>query len=381
MRETTFYDEVLWALSVYTDDKFIWFVAGGMTGIFKADVDTGRLEYVSDIQGFGKTDSVKFSCAIKVNKKMFFCPFNADGICEYDIENHLTKIFRAKELYYLRTNNVIYTKDSIYLFGKNQPFIIKFCLLDENISFTQNKKFCSEYKKGIYPLRDMVYKGNSVYITAENGIIELNLQTNGVKEYQIGQIGDQADTLACDGDNFIMLFRERGLIVWERETGQTSFYDVPNLGHAATSIVNDGFLYILYYDVNKVLMFDIAEKISYVVNVEYSFTHKKKENFTPFIYKDRKGIYIYTSAGHKIIHIDSNRNVGYVTLYLENFQSFLEEYMYSVLYEKNQIFLERSDYWRRIETFAGCISKYDQNIRKNKQYVGRNIYKIINWET
>ena len=287
----------VWAIDICVEGNFFWFFAGGMNGIFKGDIENGRLELLTEIDGCEKTDAVKFSCGIKVGSKLFFCPFNSNCICEYDMKKNSTKIFKSEQLICPRINNVVHFKDNLYLFGKNQSFIATFDLTKEEINIMQNERFCKKYVKGNPPIRDLIIREEFVYIADKDNIIELNLLTNNVQEYFIEKnIGnDRADTLAFDGKDFWILYKKNGLVQWNKEEGELFSSVLPILGQAVKSVVSGEFLYILYNDVNKILIFNRYEKKFYVVDAEYCVAKEEKGCFSPFVLEKRTGLYIYTS--------------------------------------------------------------------------------------
>lgn len=207
------YNDALWALEVCAEGHYIFFSSGGMNGIFRVDVENGSIDLLTEIEGFDKMDAVKFSNGIKVENKLFFCPYNANCICEYDLEKNSTRTFYSDQLMFPRVNNVVRFNGNLYMFGKNQNFVTRFDLDKEEIDIMQNEKFCSSYKKGNSPLRDLIIRERFVYFAEMNQIIELNLLTNETEVYFIEENfdEDQACTLAFDGKYFWILFQKK---VW-----------------------------------------------------------------------------------------------------------------------------------------------------------------------
>ena len=251
-------DQVLWTVGVCLVGEELWFSSAEFDGLFRADMRTGQITFVSPISASDKTRQFGFSCVIQIENVLYLCPFSADCICAYDIQNNKMKFWPLKLEVSPCVNRAYCFYEKIYMFCDELHLIIVFDSKTEEISYIHEEP---DRKYSFDKVCDIVCLGEFLYFVEGRHIIETDLWFRYISEYSIsGYFEENIATLAYYEGNFWMLCGEEKLISWNKKQNKACIYSVPKLGSACRSLISENSLYILYPDTNYILITDLESR-------------------------------------------------------------------------------------------------------------------------
>lgn len=379
--------EVLWARTLgmcLSHDK-LWYSPMAFNGLFCADIYTGKTGLISEFNAFDeKFNGLKFSYVLPIGEYLYFCPYEADCICEFSLIDRNMKFYHSDYISAPHVSNAICIQDKLYMFCNKQLQIIVFDIATKEISAIKNVYFIERFAKGSYVKKDVAYNDASFFIADEQKIIKLNIPSQEVCDYDLSQYtaGKPVTTISFDGERFWIMCGDSEILGWNEKEGAMLSYRMPKLGQAVHSIINGENLYIFFADINKVLIFNLIDRQTSIVEVDQGYCYERGEKvfFYPFIDNDnKKGIYIYTFIGHKVVYLEAGGDVSYTELYIDQDDTIFKEiyisYLQNIFYPVKGVLHEQKDlFYYSLESYAkGVISgmKSNEGLKDN---VGEKVY-------
>lgn len=363
-------DRLLWTMGVCLVGEELWFSTVEFNGLFRADIKTGQISFVSPISVCDKTQYACFSCIIQIENSIYLCPYTANCICEYDIQNNKMQSWSLEPGMVPYVNRANCFHDKIYMFCDNLHLIIVFDPKTKEISYIHED---ADRKYNFDKVWDIVCLGKALYFVEGCNIIETDLQFKIISKYNISEYskGEDILTIAYHEDKFWMMSTGARLISWNKEENKACIYSVPKSGTAFKSLIWENSLYTFYPDTNNILITDLENKKTTSVHAEiFSGQDGKLRVFLPFLKKNIKGIFIYSYINSGINYIKPNGEVEYRSLYMDNLEQFLKDYMKSGFYTEKSSFQSLKIFLDWID----CIYDEKQAIIPD---IGRIIYNEI----
>lgn len=376
------FEQILWTIGLCLVGEDIWFSAAGFNGIFRADIKTGEIKFVAQIPTCDKLGELNFSNVINVNGYLYFCPFFADCMCEYDVKKNSVQIYYQDQISQPKVNGAVYCCDRIYMFCAEIDRIIIFNLKTKEFS---NIKLDFDIVDNGERIANIININEHIYFAFNNKIIGIDKYTQKVSEDNVVKSVKEGaiTTLAYDGESVWMLCGKTMLISWNRVDGKEQGYRIPEIGNAKKSIIDGKTLYILYPDVNKILIMDLVDKKIKIVYIsQFGYQNGKPSFFWPFVHNNKEGLFLYTFKEHKIIHIDKDGKMDSVQLYMDCLEQFLKGYMSPVYRLHSPVFCENTRYLKSLYLFLKCLvweNEEDSVLVKEEVEVGSKIYEEIKY--
>ena len=382
--------EVLWTrtLGINLAHGKIWYSPMAFNGIFCANIYTGKTMPISDLNVLNEIyKGPKFSYVIRSGHYFYFCPYQANYICEVNFISGEMKFYDSDYISAPHVSNVVCTQDKLYMFCNTQPQIIIFDLTTKEISVIKNTYFTEKFAKGDYFAKDVAYSDTSFFITDDQKIIKLNIRSQEVNVYDLSQytLGESITTIAFDGMQFWLMCDNSEIIGWDENGEVTLTYKVPKLGHAVHSIINGSNLYIFFADNNYVMVFNLVDRKASIVEISrgYCWEQGEKIFFHPFIDIDNaKGVYIYTFIEHKIVYLEPEGDVSYIELFIDKedtvYKEIYAKYLQRIFYPVKGVLQEQKDlFYYNLESYLKGVTSDLRNNEGIKDRVGEKIYYII----
>lgn len=368
-------NQELWTLGVCLVEEELWFTSVEFNGMFRADMNTGKIEFVSQIDGFDRKQKFGFSCIIKIENSLYLCPFYANSICRYDLQNNKTQIYPLELEMAPCVNRADCFGDKIYMFSDSLHLIIAFNIKNGKITyFNENSNWKYNFDKAC----DIVCLEESFYFVEGCKIIRTDLWFKKIADYDISEYsgGEDIMTIAFYKENFWMLCGKERLISWNKMSGEICCYPVPELGNAYRSIISGKNLYILYPDTNHILIADMENKaVSGICRRQLCSQDGMRKVFLPFLKKGEKGLFAYSFIHSCINYIQPSGEVERVPLYMEHIKEFLLDYMRFDCYTENLVFYEGEKYLESLNFFLKCIGSKCEERQFENTHIGRTVHK------
>ena len=376
----------------YINENDMWFASSSFNGLFYMNRETGKTEYIGEFIGEELSEIRLYSKVVKVDNKLFFIPFNATSIAEYDMENNQFKRIeiedneiKKKFLSYAVFENYIYLMPLFY--GR----IIRFNFKIEKINYMEywNKKI-EKFKiiKGIW-FRDVFQINEKLYCPfyQKNLIMIFDLKNENMEVVELGKETDLFQGIEYDGEKFWLIPEKRGYIAcWKKGEKRISYIkdfpksfefqnqDVPFL---STSFSN-GKVWILPCYANSILQIDVQTNKIHNISFEIKkpINRLNPDTFWEFggIHSDNNEVILYQFNTLGMIVFDKKGKIKSIqkvtlpeTMRKEDMIKYSLKNIYGEFIEEDYYSL--NTYISRVESL--CFEQ--KNIINNYQICGENI--------
>ena len=376
-------EQTIWTIGLCLVGKEIWFTSADFNGLFRADIKTGEVKFVSQISILGKNQELSFSCIIQKDEFLYLCPFVSNCICEYNMNTNTMQFFFLDDVKEAYVNRAFCVKDKIFMFCDQKHMVVIFDLADKKISYV--KKYGQE-KHCYDKIQDIVCVEETFFFADGCRIIETDLQLKRRAEYDMSKYSErkEIETIAFSKNCFWLLCGKTTLLFWNKEEDKVYTYTVPDLGTARKSYINEQVLYIFYPDTNRILIFNMEDKDVIVVHTEkFGYQIGQPKIFLPFLKESTEGIYFYSYVNSGINLLKPNGELTSVKLFMRDMDSFLIDYIGAGFYHKGEAFYENQKYFGRLDYFLNCINKenVEKSFEETENEVGSLIYNKIKEST
>ena len=224
----------------------LWFVAGNYNGLYKMDISSGKVEYIGRVPDEDVISNSLYANIFKIRDDIWMIPSRAKEIARYNLKEnkfHKIKLSNFKISKTAKFNSAHVYKNKIYMIPWNFEGIV--CLDLDNESVTVDSRFIKllEEKYGYKEKMSYVHKSclvdKYIYMPIYNTniIIEYNLMTKKIKDYQIGDESLKFGSIVYDGNNFWLIPRTNGPIVsWDKKNNKFSVYNKYPKGFSCTNL-------------------------------------------------------------------------------------------------------------------------------------------------
>lgn len=371
------FQQVIWAFDICPQDNQLWYAAGALNGIFSVDIITGKTSFVTQFEAYSNRELLLYSYIVEREKYLYFCPYEADSVCEYNIVDGSKRFYFLEGMSNIHVVYAVLNGTNLFMFCEKGQIII-LNLKSKIITVNKREDIYQRYLSGSFLGKDVVCKGSHLCFPDGHNVVELDKLLRIVNIYDFCKYskGNEITTIACMQDKLWLTCNGSVIIYWDPKKNKKVTYTIPVLGLPIKSMVNDNKLYIFYRYVNQVLIFDMTNLNSLVVDIKegYSFSQDQIQIYCTFKKGNTKGIYIYTVINHNIIHIEPDGTVTYSQLYLDDTKWFFRDYLSS--FYCNNIIYEGKGVYTGLETFLGYKCKTSKDI-ENVNGIGKTIYNII----
>lgn len=178
----------------------------------------------------GDKRGVRYDNIYAYENKLFLIPYSTRDIIVYDInhnkyrsiENSMTQKWREKGFKYSVS---VKWEQSIYLFGRRMPYIVKMNMQDETIEMLEQAAMYLQKKQWVSPFYfacDYVKSENIVWIPIVGfGIVQLNFMDNNVYMHEI----PRANSICKAEDGMFWISGKEKIVKWSPESGIVDSFD------------------------------------------------------------------------------------------------------------------------------------------------------------
>ncbi len=370
-------NQVLWTLGVCLVGEDLWFTSAEFDGLFRADMKTGRVTFVSRIGVWDKQQKFGFSCIVNVDNSLFLCPFYADCICRYDLHNHKVQCFPLELETTPCVNRAAHFHGKIYMFCDELRLILVFDVKTGEISYIYESP---DTKYNFHNACDIACRKEFFYFARGSKVIETDACFQMISEYDVSKYseGEEIATVALYEETFWMICGKTKLLSWNRKNNEVCSYKIPELGSAYRSIINKHYLYVLYPDTNYILIVNLENMdVAKIHRKQFGSQDGERRVFLPFLRKGDNGIFAYSYIDSGIHHIKPDGEAECVPLYMEHLHEFLMEYQRYEFGTKDFLSYENGNYLDSLGFFLDCIGVRHAEGESEYSGSGEAIYKKI----
>ena len=308
----------------YFDGEKLWFASSSLNGLFCLNIESGETFLKGTFPGEDTHGVRLFSKVIEINNKLFFIPFNATCIIEYDFEN---QDFRRIELENREVKGKFLSysvyDEYIYLMPRSYGSIVRYNFFTDQIEYMKswNHMVCKYSKENDIWFRDIERKDNTLYCPfyQKNLMFKFDLKSEKIEICEIGKENDIFMSIKFDGENFWLIpnhIQEIGC--WNEAKNELVYigdFDkklkfLNSVAPFLTSIIVKDNIYILPCFADEVLKININSKSSEVLNLNHykADTLIKKDIFWKYggIKVLNDYIALFPTNSEDILLIDSN---------------------------------------------------------------------------
>lgn len=297
--------------AICLDGECIWCTAGNYGILFRVNINTGKMDYISEISAEEFRKKRLYSDIQRYNEKLLLVPISANTITIYNIDSKTfdeIKLEEPKENFHLYKSDYKFSRCIIYgafayLFSITFPAIIRIDLtnynvryLDQWIGFFEGKVI---NKKHVY-FRNIYNNNNKIYFASccSNLVVEFNMKKETFSMYEVGKYDDCfSDIVFCEGKIYVSLLYKREILVLDAK----SWEEIGRIktDEKSTSISMENWNNkVFYFPVNlsQILVIEngsIVNRISLVTHVKKNIIYK--------VIKDKSNCYFIADKNDRII--------------------------------------------------------------------------------
>lgn len=211
-------------------DNEIWFSNADMNGLYKKKLNKAEAEFISFFPCEKLWQSQLHGKIIRYGNRLVFTPLLADMISIYDI---FAGDFRSYKIDWESEGNdekivffwSVLNGTYIYMFGNNQPCILKFNIEDGGYTFINSwfeefQKFGYKRERELFSERGIKIDADLYLYTKQNNLlIQFDLNSEKFFYYVIGNKEDRFVTAEYSNGNFWLLNMQSELLEWNKDKG------------------------------------------------------------------------------------------------------------------------------------------------------------------
>jgi len=228
------------------DGENLWMVVDEYNTLCKMNLLSGEISSVFKFEGILVKDSI-YPSPLKVTNRLILAPFNAQEICEYNLDTQETKKTALREpLEWGNFRQSIVYKSYVFMIPDCYPAILRYDL--RTGTCTYYKKCIKELLKyrtsnrmellGTCCVRDSKILAPSLL---SNHVLEFDMDSGSYKIYTLGSEKENYGTIIDDGHEYWLLpWTTKTIVRWNYVTGEVKEYkDYPD-DFVCSSDVNGG---------------------------------------------------------------------------------------------------------------------------------------------
>lgn len=392
----------LWFYDFALDKKKIFFSAGGLNGLFQADLQTGESRLLGTFSGEEIFGANLYCGTYLYESHILFVPLFGREFAVYDItkkeifklQSEVTERNKTEKILNAKFYASIMVEKNVYAFGWDIPEIV--CIDMETFLIKTYKGWMEDvhWNEGRenepYFNRDVCIKDNSLFVAMgkSNAVLELNMDTDRIIIHPIGQKEYIYKTLAYDGKYFWLTDRMKGIVRVNGTNWEYKYEKMDRLSSA--SYFNSS----IFMNQEVWLFANIADNIYRIDCQEFS-VHEKEFDYAEgdmwYPNTDRYGVALAKKMGGGQLAIltmqdcmlrftTSENEIHRVKFYAVNeAETFYEDCWFK--HRIHQAILEnygQSGVSDQLRSFLHYIKKADlQESRNKEQTCGDKIYKCL----
>ncbi len=230
----------LWFNDFVIDGEDIIFSSGSFNGLFRADLRTGRSDFLGFFPGEDMLGVHLYCGTYKYKNNILFIPAWGRQFSVYDKSNK--SFVSIRDGVYSKTDNLFWYKyygsiqveKYVYVFGGMVPEILRIDM--EKLEIKYYDGWLEElYSLGRLERRPFFYKDvclvdNSIFVVSgqNNSILELNIERDSILIHPIGERGEIYDTIAYDGGYFWLTQQAKRIIKVNKANWNIQHEDLVN---------------------------------------------------------------------------------------------------------------------------------------------------------
>ena len=309
----------------YVDEDDIWFSANEFNGLFHMNLKTGMTVNKAVFPGEDMYRSNLYQKVVKYNNKLFFIPFYAKDMAEYDLSSgEISKIQIDSSIATYRYHTCIIYHDWLYLLPLGNVPCLKYNMNTRemvNLDFWNEelKKYKLNLGSGYsifscaYLLKGKIYAPMGL----DHVLFEFDLLDDTIIIHKIGQHSGYTD-IQHDGENFWLLPREKAPVLqWNPETKDENYFkeyyfdfEIEKIPFI-TCVVIDEAIWLFSRKSPQAIKLNInnireMEKVNFEIK-NYGFDFST-EYFSKVVQKNEHEIIAFAGSSKQIIFINKNTN-------------------------------------------------------------------------
>ena len=204
----------------------LWFFSKQMNGLFRMNINNGKVEYISSIPGFSFQTERLVVKIIKLNEKIFCIPFKCEHLWIYNIEFNtwesieiINENEKNKIGYFFQA--ILYN-DCIYMIPTFCDYIVSFRLetyeVHKNFFVDEQLNEKRKNNNDCYFRTDYAIKNNILYLVSccDCRVMLLDLRTENIMWKNLNGIDYTLSGIVYDGEKFWIAPRNSGeIFTWD----------------------------------------------------------------------------------------------------------------------------------------------------------------------
>lgn len=315
--------QIVFCEDCYIEEDVMWFANFMFNGLFKADINTGKVEFLGHFPKEALGTQRLHASIKKYKEQLIFTPAQGRYISIYNMKDNTFKTIEVEDskFKYAGPKFAASVQFNEYIFMIPQAYhaIIRLNVETEEVTYItkwyEKEKVGQLAKDAMLFRREGVSIGNKVYLASgqHNAIFEFNMETLEGKYIKVGKQFRRFKDVCYDGKYFYLAPRDAGGIVrWKRETGQVKVFgeDVLNYQFGFFNIMfHNGMVWGNYDHGKGIVKLDpISEKLEFEpVQPSKDFYLNLGNEYILFkIYKERmyllnsRDLYMYEYDGENL---------------------------------------------------------------------------------
>lgn len=331
MKRLTEYENAyrkLWFDSAVEADDCLWFAANNLNGIFRADKETGKSQFVTNFPQYPNYAVRLYIACTLVKRKIVFAPCSAKEIAIYDIDRKEIKTISLDKQIVKHCKSALFFaafeyEGFAYLIGMSYPGILKIDVTTYE-SYIIEEPFERYYIKGKYDYKahfrhSFAVKDNILYLPAicENGLICMDMKNCKCDFLEILPKGSRAWDVCVINNHLLTWGKNFKISNYDLETKNIKITDVENDGkyleEGAYLVPNGTKLWIFRLDSKGVISYDIetGEIIGEIKDIN-SFSPGMNQSYARYLsdvvilskgYWDNK-FWVFNSIINEFVRVD-----------------------------------------------------------------------------
>lgn len=205
----------------------MWYAASGFNGLFKANMENRRSEFIGCFPNEKKYMPCLYSGVARWKHKLIFSPYLAENIAVYDMYSKEFETYEVPEFdkkgehpFEYKFASMVINDDNVFFIGNTYPIIMRF-----NVITRQTDLFCEWYndfkKYGVsqgtffFDYHIVTKNNGCFYVTSRqnNVLMEYNMKSNQERYFEIGDKSAKYSTLAYGANAYWMVDAIRNVLL------------------------------------------------------------------------------------------------------------------------------------------------------------------------
>lgn len=389
----------LWFDSAVEADGSLWFAANNLNGIFKADKETGKSQFITNFSQYPNFAVRLYGACTFVKRKIVFAPCNAKEVAIYDIDKkELITIPLEKRIVKHCKSALFFAafeyEGFAYLIGMSYPGILKIDVTTYE-SIVIGEPYERYYVKGKYNYKgyfrhSFAVKDNILYLPAicENGLVCMDMKSRKCEFLEVLPEHSRAWDICVTNNHILTWGVDFKISNYDLTTKKIKITDVENDGkyleEGAYLIPNSTKLWVFRLDSKGVISYDVetGEIIDEIKDIN-NFSPGMNQSYARYLsdviilsrcYWDNK-FWLFNSIINEFVWIDDHGKLDRMCFWADPEWNIFE-YMKGGTQNENMIIMESAN----IDLLNFMLLIKNKNLDKNykdKCFYGETIYKKV----